>query len=542
MGVVYKARQKSLKRIVALKLLAPERADDPAFAARFEIEAQALAALNHPHIVSIYDFGHSHGFYSLIMEFVDGVNLRQAMKTGQLTPEQALAIVPPICEALQYAHMHGIVHRDIKPENLLLDREGRVKIADFGLAKMLDIHSDLADDHESQPAGTPQYMAPEQTTQRMTDHRVDIYSLGVVLYEMLTGKLPETMPEAPSRKVRVDIKIDEIVLRALKSKPELRYQTAQEFGNEVETLVNMKGSAEEPVKPIEAVEPGNRATWIPEQLPLVKQIQQNMTQTEKHESFARVLLFALWNAGTCFSPLFCIILIPSPQSWIIASCCLAVGVYFHPFIQRLVGDSLCNTQWASQRGITMQHLRELERLRNPGRKRQWKTMARVHTIGGGLALAVGLVVTAVYASSGAVFAASISLCVAAFAGWSLSAWPKFFRFRDTGEGKENLQLLAVRGLVFPLLLMSVAIVWLVNAGAEHLIAHYAQTVTNSALEIPRRVYIVTDVANHLSARPDNAIVVGWFISVLFDVFLIRTIWRRLFGVRDLPRTEGVENA
>jgi serine/threonine protein kinase len=135
MGVVYKARQKSLNRIVALKLLAPERVADAKFAQRFTHEAQALAALNHPSIVTIYDFGQAGGFYFLLMEFVDGVNLRQAMKAGRFTPEQALAVVPPVCEALQYAHEHGIVHRDIKPENLLLDKEGRVKIADFGIAK-----------------------------------------------------------------------------------------------------------------------------------------------------------------------------------------------------------------------------------------------------------------------------------------------------------------------------------------------------------------------------------------------------------------------
>ncbi|MEI7732107.1 MAG: serine/threonine-protein kinase [Verrucomicrobiota bacterium] len=137
MGVVYKARQKSLNRLVALKLLAPERVGDPQFAERFTREAKALAALNHPNIVTIHDFGQAGGFYYLLMEFVDGVNLRQAMKTARFTPEQALAIVPPVCEALQYAHEHGIVHRDIKPENLLLDKTGRVMIADFGVAKIM---------------------------------------------------------------------------------------------------------------------------------------------------------------------------------------------------------------------------------------------------------------------------------------------------------------------------------------------------------------------------------------------------------------------
>src|SRR6188768_2454757 len=178
MGVVYKARQKSLNRVVALKLLAPERVADAKFAQRFSQEAQALATLNHPRIVTIYDFGQAGGFYFLLMEFVDGVNLRQAMKAGRFTPEQALAVVPPVCEALEYAHEHGIVHRDIKPENLLLDKEGRVKIADFGIARMLGgdatiIPSDKPQTESTEnegtlasAAGTPQYMAPEQKAHR----------------------------------------------------------------------------------------------------------------------------------------------------------------------------------------------------------------------------------------------------------------------------------------------------------------------------------------------------------------------------------------
>ncbi len=241
MGVVYKARQKSLNRFVALKLLAPERANDPSFAERFAQEAQALAALNHPHIVGVYDFGQAGGFYFLLMEFVDGVNLRQAMKAGRFTPEQALAIVPPVCEALQYAHEHGIVHRDIKPENLLLDKEGRVKIADFGIAKMLHLEGVEVGLTDSQPAGTPQYMAPEQKAHRRTDHRADIYSLGVVLYELLTGELPADKLQPPSSRLRglqIDVRLDEIVLRALETKPDLRYATAAEFRTQVEAVTN----------------------------------------------------------------------------------------------------------------------------------------------------------------------------------------------------------------------------------------------------------------------------------------------------------------
>ncbi len=255
MGVVYKARQKSLNRLVALKLLAPERADDPQFAARFEKEAHALAALNHPHIVGVHDFGQAGGFYFLLMEFVDGVNLRQAMKAGRFTPEQALAVVPPVCEALQFAHEHGIVHRDIKPENLLLDKDGRVKIADFGISKMLHANDADVGLAESQPAGTPQYMAPEQKTHRVTDHRTDIYSLGVVLYELLTGELPADKLQPPSRKVQIDVRLDEIVLRALEVKPELRYQTAAEFRTQVETIAQTARPANAAPSPIGVTQP-----------------------------------------------------------------------------------------------------------------------------------------------------------------------------------------------------------------------------------------------------------------------------------------------
>jgi predicted Ser/Thr protein kinase len=245
MGVVYKARQKSLNRFAALKLLAPERVGEAKFAERFTREAQALAALNHPNIVTIYDFGQAGGFYFLLMEFVDGLNLRQLLRSRKFTPEEALAIVPPLCEALQYAHDRGIVHRDIKPENLLLDKGGRVKVADFGIAKMLgamdggDGGATGAPQNNTQSAvGTPGYSAPEQKTDpRRTDNRADIYSLGVVFYEMLTGELPGSRLEPPSRKVHIDVRLDEVVLRALERNPDLRYQQASEVKTIVETIV-----------------------------------------------------------------------------------------------------------------------------------------------------------------------------------------------------------------------------------------------------------------------------------------------------------------
>ena len=275
MGVVYKARQKTLNRLVALKLLAPERVGDTKFAERFTREAQALAALNHPNIVTIYDFGQAGGFYFLLMEYVDGLNLRQLLRTRKFTPEEALAIVPPLCDALQFAHDRGIVHRDIKPENLLLDKAGRVKVADFGIARMLAAdgragsplpaeagESEAAAHGVTPPArepsaltgdqtlGTPGYTAPEQKTDpQKVDSRADIYSLGVVFYELLTGELPGKPLQPPSRKVHIDVRLDEVVLRALEQKPELRYQQASQVKTAVESVSTQPPRATEPTVP-----------------------------------------------------------------------------------------------------------------------------------------------------------------------------------------------------------------------------------------------------------------------------------------------------
>jgi len=258
MGVVYKARQKTLNRLVALKLLAPERVRDAKFAERFTREAQALAALSHPNIVTIYDFGQAGGFYFLLMEFVDGVNLRQLLRARKFTPEEALAVVPPLCDALQYAHDRGIVHRDIKPENLLLDKVGRVKVADFGIAKMLGeaggadlpVSPDIGAVPQHGPTsvvGTPGYSAPEQKTDpQRVDSRADIYSLGVVFYEMLTGELPGKRLEPPSRKVQIDVRLDEVVLRALEKNPDLRYQQVSEVKTMVETIAGTPANLNEP--------------------------------------------------------------------------------------------------------------------------------------------------------------------------------------------------------------------------------------------------------------------------------------------------------
>jgi tRNA A-37 threonylcarbamoyl transferase component Bud32 len=245
MGAVYKARQKELDRIVALKILPPGTGDDAAFAERFAREARALARLNHPGIVTIHDTGRADGLYFLIMEFVDGVNLRQLLASGRVSPREALAIVPQICDALQFAHDHGIVHRDIKPENILLDRLGRVKVADFGLAKLVgaqkEVPAGATGSAELTSAGkvmgTPHYMAPEQLDHPdEVDHRADIYALGVVFYQMLTGQLPGKPIEPPSKKLQIDVRLDEIVLRALEKNPDLRYQQASDVKTQIETI------------------------------------------------------------------------------------------------------------------------------------------------------------------------------------------------------------------------------------------------------------------------------------------------------------------
>ena len=237
MGAVYRARQPGLQRQVALKVLPPQATQKPGFAERFTREAQALARLNHPGIIAVHEFGEAGGMAYFVMEFVEGVTLRRLVQQHRLGPREALQIVPQICEALQYAHDEGVVHRDIKPENILIDRKGRVKIADFGIAKL------LVDDQVQQPLtqdqvlGTPHYMAPEQIEHpRAVDHRADIYSLGVVFCELLTGELPLGKFAPPSRKVELDVRLDEVVLRALEKEPEHRYQHASEVKTAVETI------------------------------------------------------------------------------------------------------------------------------------------------------------------------------------------------------------------------------------------------------------------------------------------------------------------
>lgn len=261
MGVVYKARQPQLDRFVALKILPKALGANEEFKARFAREAKALAALSHPNIVSVHDFGEEDGRHFFVMEFVDGANLRAALENRKLSSREAIKMVPLLCDALEYAHSEGVVHRDIKPENILLDKRGNVKIADFGLVKMLHFNPLTARMTQADsPLGTPLYMAPEQIEDPASvDHRADIYSMGVLFYEMLTGELPVGRFEPPSRRVDVDVRLDEIVLRTLEKQPEKRYQSMGQIREEVREIAQaasrrkMKGSMPGWLKTVAAV-------------------------------------------------------------------------------------------------------------------------------------------------------------------------------------------------------------------------------------------------------------------------------------------------
>jgi serine/threonine protein kinase len=245
MSVVYRARQPKLDRLIALKILPKSLASTPGFSERFTREGRVLARLSHPNIVAVHDFGESGGFCFLIMEYVDGVNLRQAMRAGRFTPEQALRIIPAICDALQFAHSQGVLHRDIKPENILLDSKGKVKIADFGIAKILDEKGGDAMllTQSGAKLGTAPYMAPEQIEQPSTvDHRADIYSLGVVFYEMLTGELPLGRFAAPSERSTCHGNVDEVVFRALEKERGRRQQSAGEMKTQIEDAASVSGT------------------------------------------------------------------------------------------------------------------------------------------------------------------------------------------------------------------------------------------------------------------------------------------------------------
>jgi serine/threonine protein kinase len=228
MGTVYKARQPLLDRIVAIKGIRPDLHDDEAFRDRFLREARALAKLRHPFIVTVFDVYKSDDLYGLVMEYVEGTSLRDLLERGTVTERDALDFVPQVTDALQHAHEAGIVHRDIKPENVLVDSLARVRLVDFGLATLLNREGQTREPGDDRVVGTLRYMAPEQmSTPQSVDHRADIYSTGVVFYEMLAHGLPGPDREPPSRRAATDPRLDPIVLRSIEPERDRRYPEAK---------------------------------------------------------------------------------------------------------------------------------------------------------------------------------------------------------------------------------------------------------------------------------------------------------------------------
>ncbi len=250
MGAVYQAFQKRLGRIVAVKILRPPSgADTDEMTARFKQEAHVLACLGHKNIVTVFDFGESpsgHLYYS--MEFVHGNDLRHFMLNGRMDSKKALNIINQVCEALQAAHDANIIHRDIKPGNILIDQHGVVKVADFGLAKFLS--PDASNGGMTAPDvtfGTRDYIAPEALhSNTAVDHRGDIFSLGVMFYEMLTGEIPKGVWEAPSKTFGTDSNLDHVMMQALQSDPSRRFQNAREMTLQIQKA--MQGTVTAPLQ------------------------------------------------------------------------------------------------------------------------------------------------------------------------------------------------------------------------------------------------------------------------------------------------------
>ncbi|MEP4079046.1 protein kinase domain-containing protein [Haloferula sp.] len=224
MGAVYKARQKSLDRDVAIKILPREFGADPEFRESFETEAKAMAKLNHPNLIAVYDFGDVDGMPYIVMELVNGKSLYHSSWNQQIAPGQAAGIVKGICAGLDHAHEHGIVHSDIKPANILLNPNVEPKIGDFGLARPVE------SDGPTVIMGTPGYTAPEVTqTPDQVDKRVDVFSVGVILYELLSGTPPPTEGPLPAGEVSGDAALDAIWRKATQADPSKRYQSAADM-------------------------------------------------------------------------------------------------------------------------------------------------------------------------------------------------------------------------------------------------------------------------------------------------------------------------
>lgn len=233
MGAVYRAKQISLGRAVAIKILPRELGGDASFRTQFETEAKAMALLNHPNLAGVYDFGNVGGLLYIIMEFVEGESLYHLAYGKYLDPDEAIRLVRAVCLGLHHAHEHGILHRDIKPSNILLDSQGQPKIIDFGLAQdMLHVPG-----VEEEVFGTPHYTAPEVLGRpSAVNARADLFSVGVILHELLTGRVPASDPRTASAIVQCDPRLDVVVRKATNPRPELRFASAEEMAAELEMI------------------------------------------------------------------------------------------------------------------------------------------------------------------------------------------------------------------------------------------------------------------------------------------------------------------
>lgn len=273
MAVVYKAMCHRLNRYVAVKILRDELANDEEFRKRFQTEAQAVAMLSHPNIVSVYDVSHSDGVEYIVMELIEGVTLMQYMKKkGALGWKEALHFAVQISKALEHAHEKGIIHRDIKPQNIMILKDGTIKVADFGIAALESAQEKKSD----QTVGSVHYIAPEQARGEQPDPRSDIYSLGVVMYEMLTGKMPYdgdtaeqvamkhiTGHPVPPQELNPDIpeELAAITLKAMNSDINARYQSASELLRDLEDFrkqqaaANLGSGSDEDVEILDVITP-----------------------------------------------------------------------------------------------------------------------------------------------------------------------------------------------------------------------------------------------------------------------------------------------
>ncbi len=245
MAVVYRAWDRKKRRIVAVKVLRPEFQQDAEFLRRFNREAEAASKVSHENIVNMYDVGADGDTRYIVMEYVDGTTLKEMIRQmGHLSPDAVVRMGIRILAAVDHAHVNGIVHRDIKPQNILVDSQGNVKVADFGIARLKAQQTTRVADVNSSALGSVHYISPEQASGEVADEKSDLYSVGVVLYEMLTGKVPfdgdtavsvalKHVSEEPRSMREIDPSIskalDEVVLRALRKDPAQRYQTAADM-------------------------------------------------------------------------------------------------------------------------------------------------------------------------------------------------------------------------------------------------------------------------------------------------------------------------